>query len=175
MPKTASFRILGVDPGSRATGYGVIQQEGSQLHFITCGVIRANEKLSFSARLLVIHDGIYEIIEKYSPVAAAVEDVFVAVNPRSALKLGHARGVAILAAMRQGLSIYDYTPRMVKQAVVGYGNADKNQVQEMVKVLLKLTDAPSQDAGDALAVAICHANYANQPINQLTNRSKAKR
>ena len=152
------FRILGIDPGSRATGYGVIEKDGSRLHFICCGVIKVSDRLSFPLRLKGIHDGLGEVIAKQGPAVAAVEDVFVASNPRSALKLGHARGVAILAAMQQGLDIYDYTPRMIKQAVVGYGNADKHQIQQMVRVLLKLSSSPSTDAADALAVAICHAN-----------------
>ncbi len=158
MPQNKTYRILGIDPGSRATGYGVIEKEGNRLHFVTCGVIRGKARQGFSERLKIIHDGICEIIENQSPLVAAVEDVFVAVNPRSALKLGHARGVALLAAMQNGLDVHDYTPRMIKQAVVGYGNADKQQVQQMVRVLLQLSSSPSQDAADALAVAICHAN-----------------
>ena len=158
MPKKENFRILGVDPGSRATGYGVITKDGSQLDFVACGVIRLGDKYSFNERLKVIFDGLCEVIDKHKPTVAAVEDVFVARNPRTALKLGHARGVAVLAALQNGLSVHDYTPRMVKQAVVGYGNADKQQVQQMVRVLLKLSSSPSSDAADALAVAMCHAN-----------------
>ena len=106
----------------------------------------------------MIFDGLCEIIETHQPTVAGVEDVFVAANPRTALKLGHARGVAVLAALQNGLKVYDYTPRMVKQAVVGYGNADKQQVQQMVRVLLQLSSQPTSDAADALAVAMCHAN-----------------
>jgi len=151
-------RILGIDPGSRATGYGVIEKQGSRLRFLACGVIRVTDRYTFSQRLKIIFDGLCEVIKEHSPEAAAVEDVFVAVNPRSALKLGHARGVAVLAAMNHGLEVHDYTPRMVKQAVVGYGQADKHQMQQMVRVLLNLSSSPSADAADALAVAICHAN-----------------
>lgn len=151
-------RILGIDPGSRATGYGIIEKTGSRTVFVTCGVIRAGEKAALYDRLLLIHRGLSEVMEKYRPSVAAVEDVFVAVNPRTAIKLGHARGVAILAAMQHGLSIHDYSSKLVKQAVVGYGQADKQQMQQMVRVLLKLNSSPSQDAADALAVAICHAN-----------------
>ena len=150
--------ILGIDPGSRATGYGVIEKQGSRLQFLACGVIRMTDRYTFPERLKIIFDGLCEVIEEHSPEVAAVEDVFVAVNPRSALKLGHARGVAVLAAMQHGLEVHDYTPRMVKQAVVGYGQADKHQVQQMVRVLLKLSSSPSADAADALAVALCHAN-----------------
>ena len=158
MSKEESQRILGIDPGSRATGYGVIEKKGNRLHFVTCGVIRLSDKNSFSGRLKIIFDGLCEVIDSHKPAVAAVEDVFVAANPRTALKLGHARGVAVLAALHNGLQVHDYTPRMVKQAVVGYGNADKNQVQQMVRVLLQLSTSPSADAADALAVAMCHAN-----------------
>ncbi|MBW2485726.1 MAG: crossover junction endodeoxyribonuclease RuvC [Deltaproteobacteria bacterium] len=158
MAKTESQCILGIDPGSRATGYGVIAKKGIRLYYVTCGVIRLSNKYSFSERLKIIFDGLCEVIANHKPTVAAVEDVFVAANPRTALKLGHARGVAVLAALHNGLPVYDYTPRMVKQAVVGYGNADKHQVQQMVRVLLQLSAAPSADAADALAVAMCHAN-----------------
>lgn len=158
MPKHESVRILGIDPGSRATGYGVITKKGNRLYYVTCGVIRLSDKFSFSERLKIIFDGLCEVIETHRPTVAAVEDVFVAANPRTALKLGHARGVAVLAALNNGLPVHDYTPRMVKQAVVGYGNADKHQVQQMVRVLLQLSAPPSADAADALAVAMCHAN-----------------
>jgi len=158
MPKQESQRILGIDPGSRATGYGVIEKRGNRLFYVTCGVIRLGSKYSFTDRLKIIFDGLCEVIASHKPTVAAVEDVFVAANPRTALKLGHARGVAVLAALHNGLKVHDYTPRMVKQAVVGYGNADKYQVQQMVRVLLQLSAAPSADASDALAVAMCHAN-----------------
>ncbi len=158
MPKQESISILGIDPGSRATGYGVITKKANQLYYVTCGVIRLGAKYKFNDRLKMIFDGLCEVIEIHKPTVAGVEDVFVAANPRTALKLGHARGVAVLAALYNGLRVYDYTPRMVKQAVVGYGNADKQQVQQMVRVLLQLSASPSSDAADALAVAMCHAN-----------------
>jgi crossover junction endodeoxyribonuclease RuvC len=158
MTKAESQRILGIDPGSRATGYGVIAKKGNRLYYVTCGVIRLGDKYAFSDRLKVIFDSLCEVIATHKPTVAAVEDVFVAANPRTALKLGHARGVAVMAALHNGLKVYDYTPRLVKQAVVGYGNADKHQVQQMVRVLLQLSASPSADAADALAVAMCHAN-----------------
>ena len=158
MPKQESICILGIDPGSRATGYGVITKKANQLYYVTCGVIRLGAKYTFNDRLKMIFDGLCEVIEIHKPIVAGVEDVFVAANPRTALKLGHARGVAVLAALHNGMRVYDYTPRMVKQAVVGYGNADKQQVQQMVRVLLQLSASPSSDAADALAVAMCHAN-----------------
>jgi crossover junction endodeoxyribonuclease RuvC len=158
MAKAESLRILGIDPGSRATGYGVITKKANRIYYVACGVIRLGDKYAFSDRLKIIFDGLCEVIETHKPTVAAVEDVFVAANPRTALKLGHARGVAVMAALHNGLKVYDYTPRLVKQAVVGYGNADKNQVQQMVRVLLQLSASPSADAADALAVAMCHAN-----------------
>ena len=158
MPKQESLRILGIDPGSRATGYGVITKKENHLYYVACGVIRLGNKYAFNDRLKVIFDGLCEVIETHKPTEAAVEDVFVAANPRTALKLGHARGVAVLAALHNDLKVHDYTPRMVKQAVVGYGNAEKQQVQQMVRVLLQLSAPPSADAADALAVAMCHAN-----------------
>lgn len=151
-------RILGIDPGSRVTGYGIIEADRGTLVFVACGVIKTNTNYSFASRLNEIFDGINEVIQLHSPEIAAVEDVFMSSNPRTALKLGQARGAAIVAAMQNGLSVNDYSPRMVKQAVAGYGQADKEQVMHMVKVLLKLKGSPSSDASDALAVAICHAN-----------------
>ena len=159
--KSASggVRILGIDPGSRATGYGVIDKAGNNISFVTCGVIRTDSKKNFPARLKEIFDGISEVIDKYQPQQVGIEDIFTAINPRSALKLGHARGVLILAAMQQGLPVGEYTPTVVKQAVTGYGQAPKEQVQQMVRILLQLNASPSHDAADALAVAICHANH----------------
>lgn len=153
------MRILGVDPGSRLTGYGIIEQRGNLLAFVACGVIRAEKAKTMPERLLLIHRGLDEVIACHQPQQAAVEDIFTAVNPRSALKLGQARGVIILTLCRHGLPVAEYTPRMVKQAVAGYGQASKEQVQQMVRALLKLNANPSQDAADALAVAICRANH----------------
>jgi len=151
-------RIIGVDPGSRLTGYGVIDAGQGRLQYIACGVVKTNTQYSFAHRLNEIFEGINEVVQLHNPVVAAIEDVFMASNPRSALKLGHARGAAVVAVMQNGLAVYDYSPRVVKQAVVGYGQAEKSQVQHMVKVLLGLSGTPSSDAADALAVAICHAN-----------------
>ena len=151
-------RIIGIDPGSRITGYGVLVLAGGQLHFVACGVVKTTAHLPFSHRINQIFDGINEVIQMHQPDVAAIEDVFLATNPRSALKLGQARGAAVVAAMQNDLAVYDYSPRVVKQAVVGYGQAAKEQVQHMVRVLLGLSSSPSSDAADALAVAICHAN-----------------
>ena len=156
-------RINGIDPGSRMTGYGIIDSQGSRLGFVACGSIRTGDSRAIADRLLIIYEGLRRVIELHGPQVAAVEDVFLSHNPRSALKLGHARGVAVLAAMRGGLKVHDYPPRVVKQAVVGYGQAGKEQVQHMVRVLLELSSCPSSDAADALAVAICHANRMTVP------------
>ncbi len=154
-------RILGVDPGSRVTGYGVIEADRGRLRFVACGVIKTTVKYPLNYRLNEIFDGLNEVVQVHNPVVAAVEDVFVSDNPRSALKLGQARGAAVVAAMQNGLQVYDYAPRFIKQAVSGYGQADKAQMQQMVRILLGLSGTPSSDAADALAVAICHANQLN--------------
>lgn len=153
------MRILGIDPGSRAAGYGIVDFSDGRFTFVCCGVIRVDTKRSFPERLLEIHQGISEVIEIHQPDLAAIEEVFMAKNPNSALKLGHARGVLILAAMQKKLPLGEYSPRQIKQAVAGYGNADKAQIQHMVKAILALAKTPSHDAADALAVAICHANH----------------
>lgn len=157
------MRILGIDPGSRVTGYGIISTHGRELGFVACGTIRTAAEAAFSKRLLIIFHDLREVIAAHGPEVAAVEDVFIDRNPRSALKLGHARGAAMVAAMDCGLPIFDYPARRVKQAVAGYGQADKVQVQHMVRALLALDAAPSRDASDALAVAICHAHHAAYP------------
>ncbi len=162
MQQQTAVRIIGIDPGSRVTGYGVVEKQGHCLGFVTCGTIRIARERDFSQRLLTIFDGLVEVMELHQPQVAAVEDLFVAHNVRSALKLGQARGAAVVAARKCGLPVHDYSPRMVKQAVTGYGHARKEQVQEMVQVLLELSGAPSSDAADALAVAICHANFLDQ-------------
>ncbi len=153
------MRILGIDPGSRRTGYGVIEADKGHLRFVSCGVVKTNPRFPFSNRLGEIFDGVNEVVQLHDPDVAAVEDVFMASNPNSALKLGQARGAAVVAILQNGLEVYDYTAKKVKQGVAGYGQAPKEQVQHMVRVLLNLSASPSEDAADALAVAICHANY----------------
>ena len=164
MAKAEAYRILGIDPGSRATGYGVIEKEGDALRYISCGVIRPSGKLALPEKLQVIYKGVSDVIEQQKPQVMAVENIFVSVNPMSALKLGHARGVIVLAGMHHGLPVKDFNAKTVKQAVAGYGQAAKAQVQQMVRVLLKLSASPSQDAADALAVAMCCANHAQLPF-----------
>lgn len=156
--------ILGIDPGSRKTGYGIINHLGGKSGYVTSGVIRMPEGLSLPERLKVIFDSISQIVETYSPQEMAVEQVFMAKNAGSALKLGQARGAAIVAGTQHDLPVFEYEARKVKQSVVGTGAADKLQVQHMVKALLKLPKAPQEDAADALAVALCHANTQQHMI-----------
>ncbi len=150
--------ILGIDPGSRITGYGLIRTEGTRLIHLDNGGIRTDAASDFPGRLGRIFAGITEIIERYAPEAVAVENIFFSNNAQSALKLGQARGAAVVAAVVQGIPLFEYSALQVKQAVVGHGKAAKEQVQHMVKVLLNLAEPAQADASDALAVAICHAN-----------------
>jgi crossover junction endodeoxyribonuclease RuvC len=164
--------ILGIDPGSRITGYGVINKDGRKLTYLASGCIKAyaatsNEKdQSFSDRLQIIFAGVSELIMQFSPTLFAIEEVFMGVNPGGALKLGQARGAAIVAATNHGLPVAEYSARQIKQSVVGTGAADKNQVQHMVKSILKLPGTPQADAADALAVALCHA-HSQDTINKM--------
>jgi crossover junction endodeoxyribonuclease RuvC len=151
------LRILGIDPGLRVTGFGVIEQSGNKLRYITSGCVRSGTG-ELAARLKVILDGLAEVIAANRPQQVAIEKVFVNVNPQSTLLLGQARGSAICAAVIAGLPVAEYTALQVKQAVVGKGHAKKEQVQHMVKRLLALPGDPSPDAADALACAICHAH-----------------
>lgn len=151
------IRVLGVDPGSRLTGYGVVDVDGEALRYVASGCIRTTRG-PFTERLAGIYRGVDEVITAYAPNEFVVEEVFFARNPQSALKLGQARGVAVAVAVRADLPVSEYAVRAVKQAVVGTGGATKAQVQYMVRALLALSAEPSPDAADALAVAICHVN-----------------
>jgi crossover junction endodeoxyribonuclease RuvC len=152
-------RVFGIDPGSERTGYGCVETDGSSHRIVMCGAIGAPASASFSEKLLEIHRRLVELLAECRPESVAIEDIFYSANIRSALKLGHARGVAMLAAAQAGLTVVEYTPAEIKRAVVGYGRAEKPQVQRMVKLLLGLTAVPSpHDAADALAVAICHVH-----------------
>ncbi|MCA6064416.1 crossover junction endodeoxyribonuclease RuvC [Thalassolituus marinus] len=157
--------ILGIDPGSRLTGFGVIRRVGQKTEYIVSGCIRTGDG-SLPDRLRKIYEGVSEIIETYQPQEFAIEQVFMGKNADSALKLGQARGVAILAASLRDLPVAEYAPRSVKQAVVGKGSADKEQVQHMVQHLLKLPGKPQADAADALAIAICHAHTSASLVAQ---------
>jgi crossover junction endodeoxyribonuclease RuvC len=150
-------RIFGIDPGSERTGYGCVETDGSRHRLIVCGAISARPGDAFAQRLARIHRELKVLLADCRPECVAVENLFHAANVRSALKLGHARGVAMLAAVDAGCEVVEYTPAEVKRAVVGYGRAEKHQVAQMVKLLLGLDAAPAPfDAADALAVAICH-------------------
>ena len=149
------MRVIGVDPGSRFTGYGVVEKSGSHLIHIDCGVIVPPGKAALAERLLYISDHLKTVLQQFTPDTAAMEDVFFSKNWRSALKLGQARGAALTALASANLTVSGYAPTMVKKAVVGNGRAEKTQVQQMIKVLLGLPEVPEENAADALAVAIC--------------------
>jgi crossover junction endodeoxyribonuclease RuvC len=162
-------RIFGIDPGSERTGYGCVETDGRRLRLVFCGAITAPAADLFPQRLARIHRELAVLLASSGADCVAVENVFHAINARSALKLGHARGVAILAAVEAGCDVVEYSPAEVKRAVVGYGRADKNQVQQMIKLLLGLDEAPSpHDAADALAVAICHIH--SRPVAASADR-----
>jgi crossover junction endodeoxyribonuclease RuvC len=155
------MRVLGIDPGSETLGWGVVEGVGSKYVLVDFGTVKSNPKHAFSKRLLNIYDGVAKVLEKHSPDVLSVEDTFYAVNAQVALKLGQVRGTMLLIAEQMGLEIAEYAPRLVKSTVVGYGNADKNQVGQMVKILLNLKAVPTpHDAADALAIAICHFHHA---------------
>lgn len=153
--------VLGIDPGSRITGYGLVVKEGNRLRHLDNGAIYTDSAKDFAVRLDRIFRGVGEVIERYHPDTLAVEQVFFARNVQSALKLGQARGAAIVAGVTAGLPVAEYTAMQVKQAVVGHGHATKEQVQRMVKALLALPEVAQEDASDALAIAICHAHSAS--------------
>ena len=155
------MRVLGIDPGSQTTGWGVVEGDGRKYSLVDFGSIRAPASQKFSARLLRMCSGIEEVIEKHRPDACALEDSFLATNVKVSMKLGQVRGVVLLVAERAALDIHEYAPRLVKQTVVGHGGAEKHQVGEMVRLLLSLKAVPApHDAADALALAICHFHHA---------------
>jgi crossover junction endodeoxyribonuclease RuvC len=153
------IRILGLDPGLRKTGWGVIVSEGSKLSFLACGCIESDQHVPLAQRLRQLHDGLDAVIAAWTPDEAAVEETFVNRDPQSALKLGQARGIALVVPALAGLSVAEYAANLVKKTVVGVGHADKKQVQAMIRVLLPKAETKSADAADALAVAICHAQH----------------
>ena len=155
------MRIFGIDPGSERTGYGCVETDGRRHHLVVCGAICARPSDAFPERLARIHRELRALLDEYRPGPVAIENLFHAANARSALKLGHARGVAMLAAVEAGCAVVEYTPAEIKRAIVGYGRAEKQQVAQMIALLLGLRQAPASfDATDALAVAICHAHTA---------------
>ncbi len=162
------MRVLGIDPGSETLGWGVVDGSGTKYTLVDFGTVKSNPKQAFSKRLLNIYNGVADVIERHSPDVLSVEDTFYAVNVGVALKLGQVRGTMLLLAEQWGIEIAEYAPRLVKQTVVGYGNAEKQQVQQMVKALLGMKETPKpHDAADALAIAICHFHHCG-PIGRLT-------
>ena len=159
------MKIFGIDPGSERTGYGCVERIGCRHSLVICGSLSAPVRATFPDKLQVIHAGLGALLARHRPDCVAIENIFHARNVRSALKLGHARGVALLAAAEAGLPVVEYTPAEVKRAVVGYGRAEKHQVQQMIKLLLGLSAPPTpHDVADALAVALCHLQSASGPL-----------
>ena len=152
-------RIIGIDPGLRNMGYGVVDSEGSRLRFIACGSVHSDAALTLAQRLGQLHEGLAAVIAAHRPDEAAVEETFVNRDPQAALKLGQARGIALVVPALAGLPVAEYAANVIKKTVVGAGHADKAQIAMMVKVLLPKSDAKSTDAADALAVAITHAQH----------------
>lgn len=155
------MKVLGIDPGSQTLGWGVVEGSGLKYQGVAYGTVKSSPRQAFSKRLLKIYDGIAEVIERFEPDVVSIEEAFYANNVKVALKLGQVRGVVLLLGEKSGLEIAEYSPRLIKKTVVGYGNAEKHQVQEMVRLLLKLKKNPEpHDAADALAIAICHFHHA---------------
>ena len=164
--------VLGVDPGSRITGYGLIEEQNREISFIEAGLIKPPDKMPFPQKIHRIFQGLAEILDRCAPDAVAVEDLFYAKNARSSLKLGHARGAALIAAGQHNIPVFEYTPLEIKKSVVGYGRADKEQVRSMVSMMLQLKKQVPLDASDALAAAICHINSSR--LITLTQKSLGK-
>lgn len=155
------MKVLGIDPGSQTLGWGIVEGSGLKYQGVAYGTVKSSPRDAFSKRLLKIYKGIEEVIERFEPDVLSVEEAFYAKNVKVALKLGQVRGVVLLLGEKSGLDVAEYSPRLIKKTVVGYGNAEKHQVQEMVRLLLKLKKNPEpHDAADALAIAICHFHHA---------------
>ena len=165
------MKIFGIDPGSVRTGFGCVERVGSRHALVVCGSLSGPPRASFPDKLKAIHAGLAALLAEHRPDSVAIEDIFHASNARSALKLGEARGVALLAAAEAGLPVTPYAPAAIKRAIVGYGRAEKHQVQQMVKLLLGLEEAPSpHDVADALAVALCHLQSSGGVLQQAASR-----
>lgn len=154
-----TIRIIGIDPGLRRTGWGVVDISGNSLRFVASGTVKSDEKAALATRLCQLHDGLVEAIERFAPDEAAVEQTFVNKDAVATLKLGQARGIAMLVPARAGLSVGEYAPNAVKKAVIGVGHGEKQQIHMMVKVLMPKASFDSEHAADALAIAICHAHH----------------
>jgi len=155
------MRVLGIDPGSETLGWGVVESVGSKYRLVDFGTVRSNPRIAFSKRILRAYEGLDAVVNRFQPSVLSIEEAFYAVNPAVAIKLGQVRGAILLLAEQKGLEIAEYSARLIKKTVVGYGNAEKRQVQEMVRLLLGLRSVPEpHDAADALAIAICHFHHA---------------
>jgi crossover junction endodeoxyribonuclease RuvC len=161
---TRTIRILGIDPGLRRTGWGLIETLGNRLSFVACGSVETSERETLAARLVVIHDGLARIVEEFQPDEAAVEQTFVNKDATATLKLGQARGIAMLIPARAGLPVAEYAPNLVKKTIVGSGHGEKAQIRMMIGVLLPKSAPRSEDAADALAIAVCHAHHRTSAI-----------
>jgi crossover junction endodeoxyribonuclease RuvC len=168
-----SIRIIGIDPGLRRTGWGVIETDGVRLAYVASGAVTSDAADDLAYRLRALFEGVTSVLTTFKPVEAAVEETFVNDNPRAALKLGQARGMALLAPAMKGLAIAEYAPNVIKKTVVGAGHADKNQVQTMIGFLLPKAKFDSADEADALAIAICHANHRSSPQARAARQLKA--
>lgn len=162
-----AIRIVGIDPGLRRTGWGVVESQGNSLRFVAAGTVRSNDKDDLAARLCQLHEGLSDMIRGQAPDEAAVEATFVNKDAGATLKLGQARGVAMLVPALAGLAVAEYAPNAVKKAVIGVGHGDKKQIHMMVKVLIPKAIFDSEDAADALAIAICHAHHRQSAVSRL--------
>jgi crossover junction endodeoxyribonuclease RuvC len=162
--RRAPIRILGIDPGLRRTGWGVVTCEGNRLAYIACGSVTTDDKASLAVRLVAIHEGLRAVMEKFQPDEAAVEATFVNRDAVATLKLGQARGIALLVPAQAGLSVAEYAPNLVKKTIVGAGHGEKHQIRMMIGVLLPRADPQSEDAADALAVAVTHAHHRTSAL-----------
>lgn len=167
------IRIIGIDPGLRRTGWGIVDSLGNSLRFVASGTIRSDDKADLASRLCQLHDGLAEILHSRMPHEAAVEATFVNKDATATLKLGQARGIAMLVPARAGLRVAEYAPNAVKKSVIGVGHGDKKQIHMMVKVLLPKAHFDTDDAADAIAIAICHAHHRQSPAWRLAGESAA--
>jgi crossover junction endodeoxyribonuclease RuvC len=161
---TRPIRILGIDPGLRRTGWGIVEIAGNRLSFLGCGSVTTNDRDTLAVRLLAIHDGLMGILDQFRPDEAAVEQTFVNKNPTATLKLGQARGIAMVVPARAGVPVAEYAPNLVKKSIVGAGHGDKTQIRMMIGVLLPKADPDSDDAADALAIAVTHAHHRQSVV-----------
>jgi crossover junction endodeoxyribonuclease RuvC len=162
-----AIRILGIDPGLRRTGWGVIECEGNRLGFVACGSVDTDDKAALAVRLVTIHSGLARVLDEFQPDEAAVEATFVNRDATATLKLGQARGVALLAPAQAGVAVSEYAPNLVKKTIVGAGHSEKAQIRMMIGVLLPKATPKTEDAADALAIAVCHAHHRSSAILKL--------